>query len=222
MGKTVLSRFLGAAVAFTVTAPVTLAAPAAESAPAVAPRILAPSPAPTAPLERVTSALALRTAAPARDTPDKKDAPRRPPANGTELGALDITPLRVRGTIREGVGNDILDRGVGHYPGTEMPGELGNTVLLGHRTTGPKPFLNLDRLRPGDLIGVTAKKHRYSYRVRELRVIEPDETDVLAPTPFRKRKGKTGTFLTLITCHPKGEDTRRLVVVATLVPPARG
>ena len=50
----------------------------------------------------------------------------------------------------EGIRLSTLDRGPGHWPGTAMPGELGNVVVAGHRVSHNEDFRNLDQLVPGD------------------------------------------------------------------------
>jgi sortase A len=52
--------------------------------------------------------------------------------------------------IVEGVVEAQLREGPAHYPGTAMPGEIGNFVLSGHRTTYGRSFNQLHELRPGD------------------------------------------------------------------------
>jgi sortase A len=54
--------------------------------------------------------------------------------------------------IIEGVSVDDLRKGPGHYPGTALPGGLGNFVVSGHRTTYLAPFNRVDELSLGDKI----------------------------------------------------------------------
>ncbi|MFC0040688.1 class E sortase [Actinomadura rayongensis] len=142
----------------------------------------------------------------------------RPPApvRGEEIAFLSLPRLHKKAVVREGVSPRILESGVGHYPSTQLPGQTGNAVLFGHRTVGAKPFADLDRLRRGDVIDVRSGAHRYRYRVRSLRVITPDRTDVLNPTPLRGGDRRTGSYLTLVTCTPRYSNARRLVAIATL------
>ncbi|HEX2314224.1 MAG TPA: class E sortase, partial [Thermomonospora sp.] len=116
--------------------------------------------------------------------------------------------------VHEGVSAASLSAGVGHYPGTALPGEPGNTVLLGHRTLRPAPFRALDRLRRGAEIRLYAGGVRHAYRVESVRVTTPADGGVLAAVPFDPAAEPAGRFVTLVTCHPKGSDEFRLVVVA--------
>ncbi len=49
--------------------------------------------------------------------------------------------------VVEGVGNEDLALGPGHFPGTAQPGEIGNFAVAGHRATHGEPFAHLDKLK---------------------------------------------------------------------------
>ncbi len=103
-----------------------------------------------------------------------------------------------------------LKRGPGHVPGTALPGEPGNCVISGHRTTYGAPFRDIDRLKPGDPVILQTKKGLYEYRVSGQRVVVPEDLRVLEPTPH--------PTLSLTACHPRFSASRRLVVTAELSP----
>jgi sortase A len=67
-----------------------------------------------------------------------------------------------------------LLKGPGHWPGTPPPGEPGNSVISGHRSTETRPFLHLDRLSKGDVISLTHAGRRYRYAVQFVTVV-PEE-----------------------------------------------
>lgn len=133
-----------------------------------------------------------------------------------QVAELQIPRLRGSGgyPVGEGVTPDVLDQGTGHYPGTAMPGEIGNMVVLGHRTTHLAPFRNIDMLRPGDPIVVMSPRGRFVYRVYASDIIPPDDEAVTAPVPFHPDLAPVDRILTLVTCNPKGSSTSRLVVFA--------
>ncbi|OLT37348.1 hypothetical protein BJF79_29575, partial [Actinomadura sp. CNU-125] len=137
---------------------------------------------------------------------------------GARLGSIAIDRISVRAKVLEGVSEQVLQRGVGHYPGTARIGERGNTVLLGHRTTHLHPFLDLDKLKRGDAVELRASGKTYTYRVTDKRVTMPDDRSALEPVPYEPWSPPDGAYVTLITCHPKGTDTRRLIVVGRLAP----
>ncbi len=116
--------------------------------------------------------------------------------------------------VVQGVGLTELQRGPGHYPGTALPGQKGNFAVAGHRTTYGAPFFNLDQLRKGDEVLVTAGNgKRYTYRVATQEVVAPGETWVVGPDPLETGK----KMLTLTTCNPRFSNAERLIVFAELV-----
>ena len=163
-------------------------------------------------------------AGPVETTADtESDTVSAPPtsikADGIQLGDV-VASIRMPTISRTtyyvvaGVRTQDLKRGVGHYPGTPLPGQFGNASLAGHRTTYGHPFENVDRLKPGDriLFDVADGSH-YEYIVDSQEVIMPDNTEVLMqPTDPKK------VLLTLTTCHPKRSTKRRLVIHAHLDP----
>ncbi len=116
--------------------------------------------------------------------------------------------------VVQGVSLADLQRGPGHYPGTAMPGEKGNFAVAGHRTTYGAPFFNLDQLREGDRVLVTARDgKRYTYRVRGQRIVAPGDTWVITSDPLERGR----PMLTLTTCNPRFSNAQRLVVFAELM-----
>jgi sortase A len=68
-------------------------------------------------------------------------------------------------TVIQGTNDDDLSRGPGHYTNTQVPGQIGNFALAGHRVGKGEPFLNLDQLHPGDKIVVQTAGNWYIYSV---------------------------------------------------------
>jgi sortase A len=110
--------------------------------------------------------------------------------------------------IVQGVGTDQLREGPGHYPGTPLPGQMGNVAIAGHRTTYASPFYNLNELQSGDLITIQTVQGTFRYVVTENMVVSPSDSAVLDDTPDAE--------LTLTTCNPRYSATERLIVVAVL------
>jgi len=125
-------------------------------------------------------------------------------------GKIRIPTIDVDQAIVAGVGKDDLRQGPGHYPGTALPGGDGNMVISGHRTTYTKPFYDIDRLNPGDLIWIDTPDGSFTYIVQDSYVVDPDDLRALG--------GSELPILTLTTCHPKGSARQRLIVVAVLAP----
>ena len=119
--------------------------------------------------------------------------------------------------VIEGTGHDVLQRGVGHYRGTAMPGAVGNFAIAGHRTTWGRPFHDIDRLRTGDVVVVETTSAYYVYAVRSHLVVDPTDVQVIAPVPNRPGVGAAKAWLTMTACHPKYSAAHRYVVFAELV-----
>lgn len=133
-------------------------------------------------------------------------------AKGDAMAIIEIPAIRKRVYALAGVAPNDLKRGLGHYPGTPLPGQFGNASFAGHRTTYGAPLLNIDKLRPGDEIIVsTLLRDRYVYVVAESpRVISSFDTSVIATTD------QTVATLTLTSCHPKYSAKERIYVTAVL------
>lgn len=102
------------------------------------------------------------------------DAWRTPPAAAPAAGE-PIARLRIpafgagwSSTVVEGTDRSELAAGIGHYPGTPLPGEPGNVGLAGHRVTHGAPFDGLDSLRSCDAVVVETRDARLTYRVLPL------------------------------------------------------
>ena len=127
---------------------------------------------------------------------------------GDLLGRVWCPARGFEASIRAGVGGAQLDVAAGHVPGTALPGRAGNSVVVGHRDS---VFAGLARVETGDEIRLAAlgAGEERRYRVSELRVVDPDDLSVLAPTQDER--------LTLITCYPFrwiGPAPQRYVVTA--------
>jgi sortase A len=101
--------------------------------------------------------------------------------------------------------------GIGHYPGTKMPGEVGNFALAAHRTTWGKPFNRIADLHVGDAIVVETKEGWYTYRFRTLEYVTPNEVEVLLPVPQAMDVPAGTAYITLTSCSPMYAMTERIV-----------
>jgi sortase A len=110
----------------------------------------------------------------------------------------------------EGTSAPVLAGGPGHYVGTPLPGQRGNVAFAAHRAGHGSPFLDFDRLRPGDLVELRQGSAEWTYVVDTTPHIVPTSADwVLDPLPGRR--------LTLTTCWPKYGSAKRMFVRAHLV-----
>lgn len=143
-----------------------------------------------------------------------------PPAAGRPFALVRVPRFGSGYAVpaHEGVGlRSVLDRGVlGHYPGSAMPGEVGNFSLAGHRVTYGRPLNRIAELRPGDAVVVETAAAYYTYRVRESRVVRPDQVEVVAPVPGVPGAAPSERLLTLTACHPMYSARQRYIVHAEL------
>ena len=129
---------------------------------------------------------------------------------GDAIARIEIPSIGVDSVVVAGVDPDDLKTGPGHYEGTPMPGQLGNSAIAGHRTTYGQPFYRLDEVEVGDEIVLTTVQGRFVYRATGSEVVEPGASHVVATTD------PTVATLTLTTCTPRYTANERLVVYADL------
>ncbi|WP_170220656.1 class E sortase [Amycolatopsis cihanbeyliensis] len=142
-------------------------------------------------------------------------APRdRVATEGQPLVRLSIPRLGLRWVVTEGTTQQALRSGPGHYRGTQMPGEIGNFAVAGHRIPGV--FWDLDELAAGDVIEVEGPRARYTYQVTGTRIVGPNASAELAPLPGQTGAQPTESRLVLTTCNPKWDNYQRLIVEAQL------
>src|SRR5262249_54350372 len=105
--------------------------------------------------------------------PVPQAAPADPYANVpvTQIGTIVIPKIELIHPIYEGIWLTVIDHGPGHWPGTALPGQLGNTVFPGHRVTHTHPFLNLDLLAPGDLVIFHMHNGTFTYAVTQTLIV---------------------------------------------------
>lgn len=131
---------------------------------------------------------------------------------------LSIPKLKI---VKAKVKIDSLDflKNLSHFPGSAIPGEIGNSFITGHSVlpqfNDPKDyraiFTKLEELEIGDEIFAYAGGKTYKYIVQYSKVVDPKDVSVLVPI------SKTGRNLTLMTCVPPGTSAKRLVVITTLI-----
>lgn len=146
----------------------------------------------------------------------RRAAPRDLPALGSALARIHAPRLGARWSwvVVEGVGPQDLQKGPGHYPGTALPGEVGNTVVSGHRTTYGAPFNDLLELQEADAVVLETQRSWVTYRVTARSIVPPSAVEVTLPVPGRPGAEPTERLLTLTTCHPEYSARERLVVHA--------
>ncbi|MGI8686817.1 MAG: class E sortase [Acidimicrobiales bacterium] len=165
------------------------------------------------PLATTTTAAVTTTAPPVTAAPAPA-APVRVPKDPyaaeplVEIGTIEIPKIGLTHRVFEGISLRTIDHGPSHWPGTAMPGQVGNAVFAGHRVTHSRPFRNIDQLVAGDEVIFTINGVRSTYVVSGSEVVTPDALRIVDQTP-------TPTA-TLFACHPPGSAKFRYVVHLSL------
>lgn len=136
----------------------------------------------------------------------------KPVSIGKAFGLLYIPRLRdhVWATpIVQGVERPQLARGVGHYPKSAMPGQVGNFALAGHRATHGEPFAHFDDLRDGDKVYVETKQGFFTYVLVRDQIVQPTDLWVINPQPFPTDPLPNDRIITLTTCNPRWASYER-------------
>lgn len=121
----------------------------------------------------------------------------------TVLGSIRIPTLGIDTALLEGITLTTLDQGPGHWPGTAMPGRLGNVVVAGHRTSHGAVFRDIDRLVQGDEVIFTTADGEFRYLVERISIVQPNAMYIISQT--------LGRTATLFACHPPGSTRQRIV-----------
>lgn len=127
-------------------------------------------------------------------------APR--PHPGQAVGLLEIPAIGVEKVVVEGTSSRRLQAGPGRAPDSAWPGQPGDTLILGRRSTYGKPFANLEQLKTGDHIVLTTGSGQFTYVVQ----------DGIA----RAKPNSTRATLTLATSSPALLSDSTQTVVAKL------
>ncbi len=141
--------------------------------------------------------------------------PSAEPADGQPVGIIEIPKIGLERVIVQGVSKADLKKGPGHYPGTPLPGQAGNSGIAGHRTTYGAPFNRIDELSPGDQVLITTPQGRFTYKV----IPGPGSDQapyVVKPTDVSVLLDKGDNRITLTACHPKYSAKQRIIVNAVL------
>jgi len=124
------------------------------------------------------------------------------------LAVLRISKIDLEVPVFEGTDDLTLNRGAGRIQGTALVGHAGNLGIAGHRDGF---FRGLKDIGAGDVIELEIPGRVEQYVVRQIQVVNPEDTFVLNPTPT--------PVLTLVTCFPfyyVGSAPQRFIVQASL------
>lgn len=125
------------------------------------------------------------------------------------FGVISIPTIDMEMPIFLGATEQHMAAGAVHLSQTSLPigGENSNCVIAGHRGyNGASYFRYIDKLKVGDLVSVTNLWETLTYRVCEIKIIDPHDVTEILIQPGRE-------LLTLLTCHPYASGGRQRYVV---------
>ena len=149
-------------------------------------------------------------------------APPAAPEKGTAQWLLRIPALGDdwEWPVVAGVEDADLKRGVGWYPGTAQPGDVGNFALAGHRITHGEPFRRMLELDIGDVVIVETSSATWTYELvvaPGMLTVQDTETWVLDPVPGKKDVQPSEALITLTTCEDLFHSPDRSVAFGKLI-----
>lgn len=128
--------------------------------------------------------------------------------------------------VLEGVEDDALEAGFGHFTTSAAPGEVGNYALAGHRVTHGEPLRAMPDLEVGDTVVVETRSTTFTYELvtaGDALEVDFEDTWVVDPAPVNPRaggvqppQGEGERLLTLTTCASLFHTDERLVAFGVL------
>lgn len=134
------------------------------------------------------------------------------------MGYLKIEKIGVYLPIYHGVNEGVIQKGVGHLPGTSLPigGASSHACLSTHSgLPSAKLFTDLHKLEVGDQFVVSVLGEDLYYQVINKETVLPKNVE-----PLKVFEGKD--YVTLFTCTPYGINTHRLLVRGERIYPPQG
>lgn len=159
----------------------------------------------------------------------RQEDPEAPPVVGEPTlhdanWILRIPSFHAEWPIIAGVEETDLNRGVGWYPGTALPGQQGNFAVAGNCLSEGEPFRRLLELRQGDEIVVETRTATFTYEIvsapAEL-TVQAEDSWVLDPVPGQTDVVPHEALITLTTCEDLFPTQDRAVGFGKLTDTAR-
>ncbi len=129
------------------------------------------------------------------------------------IGILSIGKIKISYSVWDEATKVSLRYGLGHYPGSVMPGETGNATILGHNYKDGSMFHNLGKLKKGDkVVFKSAEGKEMTFTVEESKIIKASDLKKYVTGDITDKKQ-----LTLVTCtYEYGKKGWRRVVICKL------
>jgi sortase A len=127
---------------------------------------------------------------------------------GDAIGRLEVDRIGLDVVFLQGTSTGTLQRGPGHYPTTQLPGQGGTVAIAGHRTTYLAPFRTINEIRDGDEVRLVMPYGVFTYEVEKHEIVEPTDVQIVDPVGYDR--------VVLTACHPLYSAAQRWVVYARL------
>ena len=115
-----------------------------------------------------------------------------PWADTWPVSRLSVPRLGINRIVLAGANGSALAFGPGHLFKSAKPGDVGNTIIAGHRDTH---FDFVRQLKPGDTLELeTSSANTLIYKITDTLIVDENDSELLLSGDER--------LLTLITCYP--------------------
>ncbi|PPG36617.1 hypothetical protein C5E10_00440 [Pseudoclavibacter sp. RFBG4] len=107
--------------------------------------------------------------------------------------------------------HEVLDNNIGHYPDSQMPGEVGNFAIAGHRLAYGASMQKIHELQLGDELVVETADGWYTYSYRSGEYVAPSQVDVLGSVPRYPEQTGTDRLMMIMSCNPFWSTAERII-----------
>lgn len=128
------------------------------------------------------------------------------------IGTIQIPRMEIELGLYLGANSENMAKGAAIFGMTSLPlgRESENAAIAGHRGwRGAPMFREIQKLQMDDPIYITTPWRTLVYRVCEIRIVTPEDN-----TWCKIQQGRT--LISLMTCHPYGQNYQRYIVLAEL------
>lgn len=126
---------------------------------------------------------------------------------GDSIAVVYVPSVGIKGKIKNGTDEQTLKNYVGKFDGSVDPGQVGNFAIAAHNNVYTEIFRKLNKVKISDEVKIITREKEYTYKVKNIQTVEPDNVDVL--------KNGSKAEITLITCN--NTASKRIVVKGELI-----
>lgn len=94
------------------------------------------------------------------------------PKQGDAYASIAIERIQFQNTIFYGDSEELLNKGIGHYMGSSLPGEGSVILLAGHNGT---EFYQLRNVKKDDIVKIHTNYGEYTYQIYDMKIREASD-----------------------------------------------